>query len=51
MPTDAALEATRILRDGGQFQWYVIPLLALIFYVYAVDIAAIIVFAGFLKWI
>jgi hypothetical protein len=36
--TDAAQEALRILRDGSQFQWYVIPLFALVVYVYAVEI-------------
>lgn len=25
MPTDASLRALKILRDGSQFQWYVIP--------------------------
>ncbi len=38
MPTDAALEASRILRDGGLFQWYVIPIFALVVYVYAVEV-------------
>jgi uncharacterized membrane protein len=38
MPTDASLEALAILRDGSLFQWYVIPLLALVLYVYAVEI-------------
>jgi hypothetical protein len=38
MPTAAALEASRILRDGSVFQWYVIPLFALVVYVYAVEI-------------
>ena len=38
MPSDAALEASKILRDGSVFQWYVIPLFALIVYVYAVEI-------------
>ena len=38
MPTDASLEAMAILRDGSQFQWYVIPLLALVLYVYAVEV-------------
>jgi hypothetical protein len=38
MPTEASLEALRILRDGDQFQWYVIPLFALAVYVYAVEI-------------
>ena len=38
MPTESSLEALRILRDGAQFQWYVIPLFALVVYVYAVEI-------------
>ena len=38
MPTEASLAALRILRDGAQFQWYVIPLFALVVYVYAVEI-------------
>ncbi len=36
--TPSALEAQRILRDGSQFQWYVVPLLALVVYVYAVEV-------------
>ena len=35
MPTDFAQQAMQILRDGSQFQWYVIPLLSFVFYVYA----------------
>ncbi|MFH2103994.1 MAG: hypothetical protein ABIJ39_11640 [Chloroflexota bacterium] len=35
--TDNALQALSILRDGSQFQWYVIPLLAFVFYVYTVE--------------
>jgi uncharacterized membrane protein len=53
MPTDAALEAQRILRDVGQFQWYVIPLFALVTYVYAVEIERRnwnLVFAGLAFW-
>ena len=38
MPTDATLRALKILRDGSQFQWYVIPFLMLVLYVYAVEI-------------
>ena len=38
MPTEAAQRALSILRDGSQFQWYVIPLLALVIYVYAVEV-------------
>ena len=38
MPTDSAQRALSILRDGSQFQWYVIPLLLLVLYVYANEI-------------
>ena len=53
MPTEAALEAQRILRDAGQFQWYVIPLFALVRYVYAAEIERrnwSLVFAGLAFW-
>jgi hypothetical protein len=36
--TQSALEAHRILRDGSVFQWYVIPLFALVAYVYAAEV-------------
>jgi len=35
--SDSAQQALSILRDGSHFQWYVIPLLSLVFYVYAVE--------------
>jgi len=35
--TDSALRALSILRQGANFQWYVIPLLAFVFYVYTVE--------------
>jgi hypothetical protein len=38
VPTTAASQALSILRDGSQFSWYVIPLLAVVFYVYAVEV-------------
>ena len=38
MPTEAAARALEILRDGSQFQWYVIPLFAFVVYIYAVEI-------------
>jgi hypothetical protein len=38
MPTQLAAQALKILRDGSQFQWYVIPLFALVVYVYAVEV-------------
>lgn len=36
--TESARQALLILRDPGQFQWYVIPLLALVAYVYATEV-------------
>jgi hypothetical protein len=53
MPTDSALEALSILRDGSQFQWYVIPLFAFTVYVYAAEIERQnwnLVFAGLAFW-
>jgi hypothetical protein len=53
MPTDAAAQALDILRDGSQFQWYVITLFALVVYVYAVEIERKnwnLVFAGLAYW-
>ena len=39
MPTPSAQQALEILRKGSQtFQWYVIPLLAFVFYVYTVEV-------------
>src|SRR3974390_364532 len=51
--TPSALEALRILRSGATFQWYVIPLLAIAVYVYAVEIERRnwrAVFAGLAFW-
>ena len=53
MPTLAAQQALKILRDGSQFQWYVITLFALVVYVYAVEIERkhwSLVFAGLAYW-
>ena len=53
MPTESTLEALSILRDGSQFQWYVIPLFALVVYVYANEIERrnwSLVFAGLAYW-
>ncbi|MCP2316881.1 hypothetical protein APR12_002221 [Nocardia amikacinitolerans] len=36
--TDNAREALEILRDASQFQWYVIPLLLIVIYIYAVEV-------------
>jgi len=38
MPTEFARQAAGVLRDGSHFQWYVIPLFALVVYVYAVEV-------------
>jgi len=51
--TESAKQALSILRDPGQFQWYVITLFALIVYVYAVEIERrnwSLVFAGLAFW-
>jgi hypothetical protein len=53
MPTESASQALRILRDPGQFQWYVITLFALVVYVYATEIERenwSLVFAGLAFW-
>ncbi len=53
MPTEAASQALSILRDGSQFQWTVIPTLALVLYVYANEIERKnwnVVFAGLALW-
>ena len=51
--TESATQALSILRDGSQFTWYVIPLFALVVYVYAVEIERRnwnLVFAGLAFW-
>ena len=53
MPSEAAQRALQILRDGGQFQWHVVPLLLLVLYVYANEIQHRnwnVVFAGLALW-
>ncbi len=51
--TEYAQQALAILRDPSQFKWYVIPLFALIVYVYAVEVEKknwSLVFAGLAFW-
>jgi hypothetical protein len=51
--TPSALEAQGVLRDGSLFQWYVIPLFALVVYVYAAEVERRnwnVVFAGLAFW-
>jgi len=53
MPTESALQALQILRDPSQFMWYVIPLFALVVYVYAVEFEREnwnLIFAGLAFW-
>jgi hypothetical protein len=53
MQTDSALEALAILRDSSHFQWYVIPLFALVVYVYTVEVERRnwnLLFAGLAFW-
>lgn len=51
--TESASQALSILRDGSQFQWYVIPLLAFAFYIYTTEVqkkAWSLVLAGLAFW-
>jgi hypothetical protein len=53
VPTPFAAEALRHLRDGALFNWTVIPVLVLVFYVYAVEIERRnwnVLFAGIAFW-
>lgn len=53
MPTNSAVEASNILRDASQFQWYVIPLFALVVYIYSVEVEKKnwrMIFAGLAFW-
>lgn len=36
--TEASKRALTILRDPGQFQWYVIPIFVIVIYIYAVEV-------------
>jgi len=38
MPSEHAQQALAILRDPGLFQWYVIPLLAIVLFIYSAEI-------------
>jgi hypothetical protein len=53
MPTEAAQQALSILRDASQFQWYVIPLFAMVVLFYFLEIEKrnwSAVFAGLALW-
>jgi hypothetical protein len=53
MPAQSAVKAEAILRDASAYQWYVIPLFALVVYVYAVEIERRnwnLLFAGLAFW-
>ncbi|MFN8215932.1 MAG: hypothetical protein U0R71_04990 [Solirubrobacterales bacterium] len=52
--TDFTLEAQRLLRDPSQFKWYVVTLLVLVLYVYAVEVERRrwdVVLAGLAFWL
>jgi hypothetical protein len=52
--TDFTLEAQEILRDPSNFGWYTVALLALVLYVYAVEVDRRrfdVVFAGLAVWL
>ena len=51
--TESASQALSILRDPSQFEWYVVPLLVLVIYVYNVEVGKRnwnTVFAGLALW-
>ncbi len=51
---DSAARALALLRDGSHFQWYVIPLLLLVMYVYANEVERrnwSLVLAGLAFWL
>ncbi len=53
MPSESAQKALAILRDCSHFQWYVIPLFAVVVYVYAVEVEKrnwSVFFAGLAFW-
>jgi len=53
MPTDSAQQALNILRDAGNFQWYIITFLGLVVYIYNSEVRAKewnLVFAGLAFW-
>lgn len=53
MPSEHAQQALEILRDPAQFQWYVIPLLAIVMYIYVSEINSRrwnVVFCGLAFW-
>jgi len=53
MPTEFAQQALEILRDGSMFKWYVIPLLAIVFYIYVNEVEKRnwnVIFAGLAFW-
>ncbi len=50
---ESAAAALEILRDPGQYQWYVVPLLVLVFYIYSVEVEKKnwnVLFAGLAFW-
>jgi hypothetical protein len=54
--TDFTREAQHLLRDPHQFKWYVVTLLALVLYVYAVEVERrrwdiVLAFGVILEWI
>jgi hypothetical protein len=51
--TESASQALSILRDPSQFEWYVVPLLVLVIYVYNVEVGKRnwnLVFGGLALW-
>ncbi|MGB5747760.1 MAG: hypothetical protein WBM69_12295 [Desulfobacterales bacterium] len=51
MPTPASQLALNGLRDLTMLKWYVIPLLAIIFYIYTLAISMNVFGMGLMGWI
>ncbi|MCP4600955.1 MAG: hypothetical protein GY847_10585 [Proteobacteria bacterium] len=53
MMTQSAEQALSILRDPSQFQWYIVPILLIVIYIYNVEIGKKnwkVIFAGLALW-
>jgi len=53
MPAESAQQAVSILRDSGQFVWYVIPIFLIVLYIYSVEVERRnwnVLFAGLALW-
>jgi len=53
MPSEFAAQALARVRDGSHFEWYVVPILVVVFYIYSVEVERRnwnVLFAGLAFW-